>query len=330
MACRRDRESASNCPDGTGVDHASGDPESYRRAVALLRKYAAPSDVQGALKLARCWTIIGLILGFSLIAVPEDTYLRVALFAISVTAIGVAMGALESCAHEATHYTLFRTRRLNNDLQILFAAPVLESVEDYRESHVIHHRELGGPRDPAMQLYAETGVHRLPDRFLWIMFVRPLLGYHVWHFLRRTITMIRTRPSCASHLAAFWLPVVSIAVYFELGWWLLCYALFPLFYVLPILLFWAEVLDHVGLAFGSRFRAARTHIGSLSLIFYPHGEGYHLIHHLHPGIPSHRLEAAHHELVAANWLAARMTAPVTIGDSLRNLRRDVRASSRVS
>lgn len=302
------------------TDAARDDLEAHRRALVLLRKYATPSDGAGCRRIACGWAVIATAWMINLAVAAQQQHVRVPVFLVSALVIGIAMGSLESCAHEATHYTLFATRRLNNALQILFAAPVLESVEEYRASHLIHHRALGSAGDPAMQLYAETGVAHFPHRFVWVMFVRPLLGYHALHFLRRTVSMIMAQPRRGAHIAALWIPVVAGACYFQLGWQLVAFVLFPLFYVLPILLFWAEVMDHGRLDVISPLRAARTHVGRLSLPFYPQHEGYHLVHHLHPGIPGHRLAEAHGELARSTWFSTRAAPPHVIGETVRDLR----------
>jgi fatty acid desaturase len=301
------------------ADAARDNLEAQRRAVVLLRQFATPSDLQGFLGIARGWTVIGATWCVNALLIGAPLSIRVLAFLVSALVVGIALGGLESCAHEATHYTLFATRRLNNRLQFLFAAPVLESVEDYRASHVVHHRALGGADDPAMQLYAETGVARFPHGFFWVMFVRPLLGYHALHFLRRTVAMIAAQPKRGVHIAVFWIPVLAAMYHFEIGWWLAAYFLFPLFYVLPIILFWAEVLDHSRLDLMAPARAARTHVGRLALAFYPHNEGYHLVHHLHPGIPAHRLAEAHRELTRVAWFAARAVPSHRIGETVRDL-----------
>src|SRR4051812_5919548 len=109
------------------LDAAPGDLETHRRARALLRKYATPSDLHGLRKIALNWAVIGTAWSLNILVASEPAHLRVFAFLASALVVGIAMGGLETCAHEATHYTLFRTRRLNNALQILFAAPVLES-----------------------------------------------------------------------------------------------------------------------------------------------------------------------------------------------------------
>jgi fatty acid desaturase len=308
------------------AEHAADGAQAHRRAFMLLRKYATPSDLHGLFRIARTWAVIVSVWGLNFVLIPEDLYGRLVLFLFSAVVIGIAMGGLESCVHEASHCTLFKTRRLNESLQILFAAPVLETVESYRESHLVHHRELGGQNDPGMQLYAETGVLRFPDGFIWVMFVRPLFGYHTLLFLRRIAEMICTEPRRSVHLAAFWLPVLAGSYCFGLSWWLAGYVLFPLLFVLPILLFWADVLDHSGLNPWSPLAATRTHVGHLSRAFYPHNEGYHLVHHLHPGIPAHRLADAYRELLVLPWFRHWSLPSQCIGDTVRGIGRRAQAA----
>jgi hypothetical protein len=65
------------------------------------------------------------------------------------------------------------------------------------------------------------------------------------------------------------------------------------------LLFWSEVTDHAGLERWSASPAGRNVPGKLlGFVLYPQGEGYHLVHHLHPGIPANGLAEAHAKLLS--------------------------------
>lgn len=264
----------------------------------ILREYSTPSNSHGILRIGIDWTLIILFsCSYFIFSEINNFFLILLIYLLSVMVIAVRLSGLEACTHEATHYTLFRTKSWNNSLQFLFAFPVLQIVETYRRNHMIHHRDLGQENDPAVQYYRQMGVLNFPKDFYWIMIIRPLLGYHTWFFIREKIDDILSQPFIAVKMASFWLPV-GIALYYTEKWvWFALYFLVPLFLILPVLLFWSEVFDHVSLDWKCQLRASRNNIGFSHRFIYPHHEGYHLIHHLHAGVPTHRLAEAYKRLL---------------------------------
>ena len=68
---------------------------------------------------------------------------------VTLTIAGRAMRGLECLVHEASHYNLTRRRRLNDAIaNVLCAWSVLSEVQQYRTSHMIHHRSFGHADDP--------------------------------------------------------------------------------------------------------------------------------------------------------------------------------------
>ncbi|CAJ0734608.1 hypothetical protein EPIRMAN_GEN20615_09840 [Ralstonia mannitolilytica] len=58
-----------------------------------------------------------------------------------------------------------------------------------------------------------------------------------------------------------------------------------------------ELCDHTGMTPGGVFAYTRNVVGNgwLRQLIHPHNNGYHLVHHLMPTIPYHRLAIAHQQ-----------------------------------
>ena len=207
----------------------------------LLKEFATPSDLRGIRLICNSW---GSILG---IAVVNSVFLSdlglvgAILHSLSIFVVATRFGALESCTHEASHFTLFRRRALNEALDFLFALPICDSVQSYREHHRIHHGRRGEPDDPAVKLYSRTGVNRFPKGFWWVMLIRPLLCYHTLDYLEERIAIIRRFPRLRWKLAAFFGVLLSVTYCLDLWSQLLYFYIIPVFFILPVLLFWSEV-----------------------------------------------------------------------------------------
>ncbi|TBB38560.1 hypothetical protein ELH44_37000 [Rhizobium ruizarguesonis] len=298
----------------------SDNDNSSRQLMKALGRYAKPSNIHGMFRVGINWlsiiaawvTIENVNLG-----TPTGNYLISAGLAIFIS---VQMSGLEACVHEASHYTLFRTRTLNDRLHLLYAIPILVCIKRYRQVHRIHHRELGESTDPVVQLYSDTGVIDFPDHFFWVMFFRPLVGYHTVLFMKEFLVSSAKGRAFAFFSFIYIFSFMSLCGIF--GVWRIAVFGFivPLFYILPMLLFWTEVLDHAGLDWRRQFNASRNNLGPANgIIFYPHGEGYHLIHHLHPGIPAHQLAAAYRDVITADLLPAGTTC-FSLGESVEAVR----------
>jgi hypothetical protein len=62
--------------------------------------------------------------------------------------------------------------------------------------------------------------------------------------------------------------------------------------------FFAEVSEHMALGGESEFSGTRNKLGWIQERFiHPHGDGYHLVHHLYTRIPHYNLARAHRLLM---------------------------------
>jgi fatty acid desaturase len=252
------------------------------------------SDRRGALMVSSNWAAIIAIASSSHVlteyygVVPSWTRI------IAAILIATRLGALESCTHQATHFTLFRRRALNDKLDLLFSIPICECVQDYRRAHRLHHQRFGSAADPAFALYRQTGLDDASSALGWKLIVAPLLGFHTFRFVRDKLNLATRSALWACKYFLFLASLVAFFSYMHLLWDFLWYYLIPLFVILPIFLFWSEAFDHLGLQKQPTIKSSRN-ISSklLSFFLYPHSEGFHLVHHLHPGVPTYRLREAH-------------------------------------
>ncbi|MGE0672931.1 MAG: fatty acid desaturase family protein [Methylibium sp.] len=95
----------------------------------------------------------------------------------SVLVVGVQQHGFFILAHEAAHYRLLSSRRLNDVLGRLIGMAGGISMCTYRVIHRLHHNHLYGPQDP------DTAIHGGYPRgvaYLWKKLGTDLLGANAW------------------------------------------------------------------------------------------------------------------------------------------------------
>lgn len=286
---------------------------SVQQALAVARTYrernswkASAAIANNYLMAASCIALVEWASGTSHISASVST----ALYLLSISIIASRMRALENLVHEASHNNLFPSTPLHQRLQFLYAFPVFRVVEDYRWSHMIHHKHLGNPqRDPDAVRLHNLGLDNLPQRPIWYLLGMPMTGYLTYEFLTTTFCEFWESSSSRLSKSVFWFVVM-----FTL-WWtatfqqFFYYYLIPFLAILPVTRYWAEAAEHLGLDLSGAFGSSRTNIGFLHVWFInPHNDGYHGAHHLCRQIPFHLLPTAHlHLMKSSNEFAAKST-----------------------
>jgi fatty acid desaturase len=208
---------------------------------------------------------------------------------------------LENLVHDGSHYNWVRSRRWLNDLltNLLTAWPVFASVGQYRIGHLRHHVEFGRSADPDFVRYQQLDVNGL-DRSSLPRFARGL-GRRLAAYIRGWWQAVGTRPwvllSGLSWHAAVLVTASSIFDPAEVAWTWLVFWVLPFLAVLPVLRFVAETGKH---DYGQPtvFDATISNLGLIHrLVFHPHGDGHHLLHHLFAAVPQYRLPQLHRLLV---------------------------------
>lgn len=112
-----------------------------------IRRLSEPSDLAGWRAVASIWLVIGL--AFAAVALWPHPLVFVA----AVLVVGGRQLALAILMHEASHYTLFRTRALNDFAGDWLAGRFIWiDVKRYREHHRIHHTKTGTAQDTDLSL----------------------------------------------------------------------------------------------------------------------------------------------------------------------------------
>lgn len=221
---------------------------------------------------------------------------------------------LSVLVHEASHYSLFKNRAVNDlaaNLFLLF--PVFGAIANYRTGHWGHHRHVNDPeRDPDLQRLTKHQPRDLPiskGRFLVDYVLKQLLihkavSYMVGRAMYVAVPMKSEPGQVNDALGSRNVWLLRIAYYGMLfgtiAWFNLWleYVLFwvvPIFTFYPAVLFLREIAHHGNYPDAGDFTNSRVYRARWleRQIFFPFGEHNHVLHHMFPTIPHHRMDDAH-------------------------------------
>ena len=234
-----------------------------------------------------------------------------------LVAIGIGsyvQARISALAHEASHFLLFRSRRLNDfvaDVTCIF--PLFGAIKRYREIHLAHHWHANDPeRDPDLARVTKLFRLRYPlsrrDFYVGFLFrqltpplaIRYLLALSGQYSMKSGAlaaeeaggTPLWLRVGWYSTLAA----VLSLTGLWEAFAWLW---VAPFLAVFPVVLAVREVFEHgQAPAAPEMLVSRRFELGfPWQGIVFPTGLDNHQLHHMCPQIPHFRLEAAHQRVM---------------------------------
>jgi fatty acid desaturase len=264
-------------------------PQELRQEIRLL--HSERDNWHGLLALSVDWSVIvaaaWLTVGLS--------YHPLA-YMISIIVVGSRQRALRSLMHEASHYKLFRDRRLNVWLgRLLVAFPLFSGLSGYTCAHCEHHRNLWDQaRDPKRRQYERLGLIRPrdPKYFRRRHLLRPLLLEHApYNVAVDLLGRDEDRRETAARAVFIFGAVCGSAV---LGWTTAVGLLWfvPYCTVYQVLRYWSDIADHAGLETDDVWQSTRSWTAPwlVRQLIAPHGANWHLSHHLYPIMPQHAIK----------------------------------------
>lgn len=216
----------------------------------------------------------------------------------ALVAIGNRQRALVVLIHDASHYLLHPSKRVNDWLaQVALCWPGFVSLHKYRSLHNQHHLHLGDPvldtdflhdesliRKGAWALYAAQAFNRTTLRGALF----GMLGSLTWRQTAPILFWWCTALLFIGTLLSPWAALVFCMLWISAR-----------LTVQHLTISFVIISDHVGLTPGSILGFTRNHPPNspFTCLLHPHENGWHLTHHLLPGVPFYRLRAAHRLLM---------------------------------
>jgi fatty acid desaturase len=226
--------------------------------------------------------------------------------------IGRAHCQYNILGHEAAHRLLFSNKKANDRVgRWLLAYPSFQALDLYRRAHMAHHRDEFGPNEPDLPLYAGYPIRA--DSF-WRKMKRDALFISGWKNLKPLLRGLLKPGSRRLAVSILGVQAVIAALCLVAGrWWI-----YPLLWLAPWMTVWRvsnrlrAIAEHGGMV-RSDDRRLTTHVVRQSLMarfwLVPYNTGWHLAHHVDPGIPWRNLPKLHRELVASGWITNGLEYP---------------------
>jgi fatty acid desaturase len=287
----------------------------YRFPAPILDRVKAcraNDNYHGLRELVEDWCVIITSIYGAVLAWDTDWRLGLPAYCLALALIGGRQRALADILHQCSHGTLTKNTRLGNVLGTVCSGYlVLQSLSGYRLSHVYqHHRYLGDPElDPDYLQYQKWGIcganrssSGVRRHFARTLSPSTTLSYLIYLLKYRILPEDESgaeRIFRLSYIAV----IAATAVAFGYGQMVLLFWLVPLVTTQAWIGSFLEIVEHypmiecdgpVDICMSRNRRCGWFSSFILGLQQY---DGYHLVHHKFPFIPSWRLTEAHEILM---------------------------------
>ena len=269
--------------------------------------------------------LAGVALNYGVIAISiyacmlsVSSWWLVLVYPLVLLTIGARQHALLILMHDATHYLAARNRTLNEWLgEILTAAPMFVSMQNYRANHLAHHQQLNTNEDPDWI----RKIQPEDERDYWIFPAQKRAVHLFFALYKRSIGYLirslrdnskndpaqRKRSETEHRIVRTrnLLYLATIALLSYTGTWLHFITLWiaPTLLVLPMLMRLRSIAEHFALPHDHPLRESRNiRPGYIERFFLaPHNIGAHLDHHIVASVPVNNLSALHELLMECDY-----------------------------
>ncbi len=280
-------------------------PNNYINILVLVREYTVFACVVASCLLAYNWAVAS---GYSI-------WWMIPIYFVSIFIIGVwVQNRLACLIHEASHYALFKNRKLNDVMANLFVVfPFFGVISNYRIGHWLHHRYVNDPdNDPDLLRLRKHHPRMFPVskfRFFWEYILLQLMPHKAFTYMKGRAEYVaftmkhepaKDREVLSGKVIwamrlAYYATLFGVLIYF--GWFIhyLLFWIVPFVTVYPATLFLREIGHHGNYPDNGDFTNSRVYEGFWleREIFFPFSEQNHVLHHMFPSIPWHKMRQAH-------------------------------------
>ena len=272
-----------------------------------------PQDLKPLFKINSFLHALDMVLNWAVILACIFLYIQFPsplMYIFAVVVIGARMHALAILMHDATHFRFLKNRKWNDLLSNVFTMyPIFTSIETYRRNHLAHHQHLNTDEDPDWVAKLGKRGFTFPQskkEFL-LMLASYLVLYQgisdaIWFFQRFGSNTGKRAKKDEPVLPRilFYIVLFSAITFFGVWKYYLLFWLVPYLSTFFMFQYIRSVSEHFGgLEYDNLLTATRTIKTTIIERFFvaPHHVGYHLEHHLYPGVPYYNLPKLHQLLM---------------------------------
>jgi fatty acid desaturase len=274
-----------------------------------LRALSVKSDARGALQAGSHAAAIAATTAGLVFAYPATPWVWLPL----AFAQGVLINCLFAGQHELSHWTVFRTKWVNDAVGQLFGFATLNPFFTDRWLHFGHHRATHDPeRDPeliGLPPYDLAGyLFDFSGASFWWRRVKGVLRTAAGGGLSRVEWLSRRERAVITAEARIYVAIwgaVAAASVLAHSWIAVTFWLGPM-----LLTKWAHQMQNMGEHTGlphvpDLFANTRTLTGPPPVRWLMWNMSYHTAHHCFPGVPFHALPALHGEIAGRRPVISR-------------------------